>query len=150
MDEKLRCKLKWIIITGAHTIGFSHCSQFSKRIYKFRSKNRIDPTLNLDYAKQLKEMCPANVDPRFAISLDPISPQVFDNQYFKNLVQGKGLLTSDQTLFTDTRSRKLVSLFASNSKAFELAFVTAITKLGRVGVKTGNQGEIRQDCTRVN
>lgn len=82
--------------------------------------------------------------------MDPASPQTFDNMYYKNLQQGKGLFTSDQSLFTDKRSRKFVNLFASNNTAFERAFVAAITKLGRVGVRTGKQGEIRHDCSMVN
>ena len=61
-----------------------------------------------------------------------------------------GLFSSDQVLFTDQRSRATVNLFASNEAAFNSAFVSAITKLGGVGVKTGNQGEIRIDCTKVN
>lgn len=140
----------YIISIGAHTIGFSHCSRISKRVYNFKSKLRIDPTLNLDYARHLRVLCPKNVDPRIAIHMDPNTPQTFDNVYYKNLQQGKGLFTSDQTLFTDPRSRKIVNLFASNSTAFKRAFVAAITKLGRVGVKTGNQGEVRKDCTLVN
>ncbi|KAK7849098.1 peroxidase 45 [Quercus suber] len=95
-------------------------------------------------------MCPINVDPRIAINMDPTTPNTFDNAYFKNLQQGKGLFSSDEILFTDTRSKSTVNLFASNNGAFQQAFVTAITKLGRVGVKTGNQGEIRRDCTRIN
>lgn len=95
-------------------------------------------------------MCPKNVDPRIAINMDPNTPRKFDNMYYKNLQQGKGLFTSDQILFTDKRSRGIVNLFATKNKAFEKAFVTAITKLGRVDVKTGNQGEIRHDCTIVN
>lgn len=95
-------------------------------------------------------MCPLNVDPRIAINMDPTTPQIFDNAYFKNLQQGMGLFTSDQILFTDTRSRSTVNLFASDNEAFNRAFVSAITKLGRVGVKTGNQGEIRRDCSFVN
>uniref|UniRef100_I1LVP1 Peroxidase n=1 Tax=Glycine max TaxID=3847 RepID=I1LVP1_SOYBN len=139
-----------IALSGAHTIGFSHCNKFSNRIYKFSPRNRIDPTLNLQYAFQLRQMCPLRVDPRIAINMDPVTPQKFDNQYFKNLQQGKGLFTSDQVLFTDARSKATVNLFASNEGAFQKAFVDAITKLGRVGVKTGNQGEIRFDCTRPN
>ncbi|KAL5771582.1 hypothetical protein ACOSP7_015736 [Xanthoceras sorbifolium] len=134
-----------VALSGAHTIGFSHCGRFSKRIY-----NRIDPTLNFQYAMQLRQMCPLNVDPRIAINMDPTTPQTFDNAYYKNLVKGMGLFSSDQILFTDLRSRSTVNLFASNNDAFEKAFVNAITKLGRVGVKTGRQGEIRTDCTRVN
>lgn len=137
-------------LLGAHTLGFSHCGKFSKRIYGFSPRNRIDPTLNLGYALQLRQMCPINVDPRIAINMDPTTPRTFDNAYYRNLQQGKGLFTSDQVLFTDTRSRPTVNLFASNNGAFGQAFVSAITKLGRVGVKTGNQGEIRFDCTRAN
>ncbi|MED6107363.1 Peroxidase 45 [Stylosanthes scabra] len=139
-----------VALSGAHTIGFSHCSQFSKRIYNFRTKNRIDPTLNPEYAKQLRRVCPKDVDPRIAIDMDPTTPRTFDNQYYKNLQQGKGLLSSDQTLFTDKRSRRLVNLFASNGTEFERAFVVAVRKLGRIGIRTGNQGEIRRDCTMIN
>ncbi|XP_010526357.1 PREDICTED: peroxidase 16 [Tarenaya hassleriana] len=139
-----------IALSGAHTIGFSHCGKFSKRIYNFSPKNRIDPTLNLRYALQLRQMCPVRVDPRIAINMDPTTPRTFDNAYFKNLQQGMGLFSSDQILFTDQRSRSTVNLFASNEGAFRQAFVSAITKLGRVGVLTGNAGEIRRDCTRVN
>lgn len=95
-------------------------------------------------------MCPLKVDPRIAINMDPVSPRKFDNQYFINLQQGKGLFTSDQVLFTDSRSKATVNLFASNEKAFQTAFIDAITKLGKVGVKTGNQGEIRIDCSKAN
>lgn len=135
---------------GAHTIGFSHCGKFSKRIYNFSPTNRIDPTLSRNYALQLRQMCPINVDPRIAINMDPTTPQTFDNAYFQNLQKGMGLFVSDQVLFTDSRSTATVNLFASNNAAFQQAFVTAITKLGRVGVKTGNQGEIRRDCSAVN
>ncbi|XP_021893129.1 peroxidase 16-like [Carica papaya] len=139
-----------IALSGAHTIGFSHCSKFSKRIYNFNPKSRIDPTLNRNYVFQLRQMCPLRVDSRIAINMDPTTPQTFDNAYYKNLQQGRGLFVSDQVLFSDQRSRGTVNLFASNNTAFIKAFVIAITKLGRVGVKTGRQGEIRIDCTRPN
>ncbi|KOM28977.1 hypothetical protein LR48_Vigan627s002600 [Vigna angularis] len=139
-----------IALSGAHTIGFSHCNRFSKRIYNFSPKNRIDPTLDLQYAFQLRQMCPLKVDPRIAINMDPVTPQKFDNQYFKNLQNGQGLFTSDQVLFTDERSKATVNSFASDERTFQKAFIDAITKLGRVGVKTGKQGEIRFDCTRSN
>ncbi|XP_071742124.1 peroxidase 16-like [Rutidosis leptorrhynchoides] len=136
-----------IALSGAHTLGFSHCSRFAPRLY---GKNGIDPTLNKQYAQQLKQMCPQNVDPQIAINMDPTTPQTFDNAYYQNLQQGKGLFSSDQVLFTDSRSKATVNLFATSQTAFNQAFVTAITKLGRVGVLTGNKGEIRRDCTRTN
>ncbi|KAJ4826664.1 Peroxidase 51 [Turnera subulata] len=135
-----------IALSAAHTLGFSHCSRFAKRIYNFSPQNPIDPSLNKTYATQLQGMCPQNVDQRIAINMDPNTPRTFDNMYYKNLVQGKGLFTSDQVLFTDTSSQPTVRAWASNSQAFQNAFVTAITKLARVGVKTGKNGNIRRDC----
>ncbi|EYU29642.1 hypothetical protein MIMGU_mgv11b014936mg, partial [Erythranthe guttata] len=133
-----------------HTLGFSHCTQITNRLYNFSPGTPVDPTLNRQYATQLQGMCPRNVDPRVAIDMDPTSPRIFDNAYFQNLVQGKGLFTSDQVLFTDSRSRNTVTTWASNSQAFNAAFIQAITKLGRVGVKTGGNGNIRFDCGRFN
>ncbi|KAI3441017.1 uncharacterized protein J3R85_002862 [Psidium guajava] len=139
-----------IALSAAHTVGFSHCGQFSNRIYNFSRQNPIDPTLNQSYAHQLQGMCPRNVDLQRAIDMDPNTPQTFDNMYFKNLRNGMGLFTSDQVLFTDPRSKPTVNTWAGNSPAFQTAFVSAMTKLGRVGVKTVRNGNIRRDCAAFN
>uniref|UniRef100_A0A5B6ZEA1 Peroxidase n=1 Tax=Davidia involucrata TaxID=16924 RepID=A0A5B6ZEA1_DAVIN len=139
-----------IALSAAHTLGFSHCNKFANRIYNFSSQNPVDPTLNTAYAAQLQSMCPKNVDPRIAINMDPNTPRTFDNVYFQNLQQGKGLFTSDQVLFTDPRSKSTVNAWANNSPDFQKAFVTAMTKLGRVGVKTGSTGNIRSNCAAFN
>ncbi|GLU20111.1 hypothetical protein SLE2022_363250 [Rubroshorea leprosula] len=139
-----------VALSGAHTVGFSHCSKFASRIYNFSNQNPVDPTVNQAYATQLQQMCPKNVDPTIAINMDPNTPRKFDNVYYKNLQQGKGLFTSDQILFTDSRSKATVNAWASSSQAFQNAFVAAITKLGRVGVKTGKNGNIRKDCSAFN
>nr|GLL26422.1 peroxidase 51-like [Ipomoea trifida] len=139
-----------IALSAAHTLGFSHCNRFSNRIYNFSPKNPVDPTLNKQYASQLQANCPRNVNPLIAINMDPVTPRTFDNVYFKNLQKGMGLFTSDQVLYTDSRSKSTVDLWANNPKAFQNAFKVAITKLGRVGVKTGRNGNIRFDCGRFN
>lgn len=135
-----------IALSAAHTLGFSHCSKFSSRIYG----NPVDPTVNKTYLGQLRSMCPKNVDPRIAINMDPNTPRTFDNMYYKNLQQKMGLFTSDQVLWEDTRSRPTVNLWAANKQAFQSAFITAMTKLGRVGVKTGRNGNIRRNCAAFN
>ncbi|KAI9165655.1 hypothetical protein LWI28_018143 [Acer negundo] len=135
-----------IALSAAHTVGFSHCGKFSNRIYNFNGKTPVDPTINKAYVTQLQNMCPRNVDSRIAINMDPISPNKFDNTYFKNLQNGMGLFTSDQILNEDPRSKPTVNAWAASSTAFDKAFITAITKLGRVGVKTGRNGKIRSDC----
>lgn len=139
-----------IALSAAHTLGFSHCNKFANRIYNFSRQNPVDPTLNKAYAAQLQAMCPKKVDPRIAINMDPNTPRTFDNAYYKNLVEGKGLFTSDQILFTDPRSKSTVMAWAGNKAAFEKAFIAAMTKLGRVGVKTGTNGNIRRNCAAFN
>ncbi|XP_065878848.1 peroxidase 55 [Euphorbia lathyris] len=139
-----------IALSGAHTVGFSHCSRFANRLYSFSSSSPVDPSLAPDYAKQMMDACPRDVSPDIAVDLDPTTPRIFDNAYYQNLIAGKGLLASDQVLFTDSESKFTVSKFAISSVDFNAAFVTAMIKLGRVGVKTGNQGTIRTDCTVLN
>lgn len=139
-----------VALSGAHTVGFSHCDKFSKRIYGFAPNNTVDPTLNPQYANQLMAMCPKNVDPRIAVNIDPITPSKFDNWYYKNLIQGKGLFTSDQVLYTDPRTKPAVTNWAQNTIAFKQAFAQAMIKLGRVGVKTGTNGNIRLRCDAFN
>ncbi|OWM86989.1 hypothetical protein CDL15_Pgr016026 [Punica granatum] len=133
-----------------HIIGVSHCSHVFKRIYNFNLTHPIDPTLNLSYARHLREFCPRNMDPNKVIDMDPTTTHIFDNAYFKNLQNGSRLFSSDQALFTDLRSRPTVNFFALNNTAFREAFKTAMTKLGRVGVLMGSKGEIRINCTRPN
>ncbi|KAF7801711.1 peroxidase 55 [Senna tora] len=87
------------------------------------------------------QSCPRNFDPDIAIGLDVQSPRGFDNLYFQDLVSGRGLLSSDQVLFTDSASKSTVVEFANSGSEFNGAFFNAMRKLGRVGVKVGKQGE---------
>ena len=74
-------------------------------------------------------------------------PVGFDNAFYRNLQVDKGLLCSDQVLYSNMRSRNTVDYYVSNQGAFFGDFVVAMTKLGRIGVKTpATGGEIRRDC----
>ncbi|CAM8992288.1 unnamed protein product [Rhodiola kirilowii] len=139
-------QLDMIALSGAHTVGFSHCKRFSDRLYS----TSTDPPLDPAYAQQLIAVCPKDVPPEVAIDMDPQTPRSFDNLYYQNLVQGKGMFISDQVLFEDGNSKATVMEFAKNGGEFNAAFVAGMRKLGRVGVKTGNVGEIRRDCTTFN
>ncbi|XP_057481833.1 peroxidase 55 [Actinidia eriantha] len=143
-------QLDMIALSGAHTLGFSHCARFANRLYSFSPSSPVDPSLDPTYAQQLMQACPRDVDPSIAIEMDPVTPRTFDAVYYENLVAGKGLFTSDDVLFTNPASQPTVNDFANNPSAFNGAFITAMRNLGRVGVKTGSQGEIRRDCTAFN
>ncbi|EMS50398.1 Peroxidase 35 [Triticum urartu] len=157
-----------IALSAAHTVGFAHCGTFTGRIQTAAADPTMDPgdapnvqsygilARNLQnlYAmvwNTLLAACPAGVDPNVALEIDPVTPHAFDNQYFINLQKGMGLLTSDQVLYADARSRPTVDAWAANSSDFEAAFVAAMTSLGRVGVKTDPAlGNIRRDCAVLN
>jgi peroxidase len=136
-----------VALSAGHTVGFAHCGTFAGRI---RGAAAPDPMLNRSLAEKLAAWCPDGVDPRVAVTMDVVTPRVFDNQYFRNLQSGMGLLASDQLLYTDPRSRPIVDTLARSSVAFERAFVEAITKMGRIGIKTGAQGNIRRNCVVLN
>lgn len=112
--------------------------------------SKKDPSINATYLPQLKDLCPKDVDRRKEIFMDPITPGKFDNVYYQNLQQGRGLFKSDQALFTDPRSKPTVNLWASNGQLYNQAFVNSMIKLGRVGVKTGRDGNIRSNCETLN
>ena len=128
----------------------THCDKFVRRIYTFKKRLKYNPPMNLDFLRSLRKVCPMNYTPTNFAMLDVSTPKTFDNAYFDNLRYNKGLLASDQVLFTDRRSRPTVELFAANATAFNNAFVAAMAKLGRIGVKTGRDGEVRKVCTAVN
>ncbi|GKV40580.1 hypothetical protein SLEP1_g48205 [Rubroshorea leprosula] len=47
-----------VTLSGAHSIGVSHCSSFSGRLYSFNATPPQDPSLDPSYAAFLKTKCP--------------------------------------------------------------------------------------------
>ncbi|RCV12401.1 hypothetical protein SETIT_2G266900v2 [Setaria italica] len=149
--------LDMVALSGAHTVGFAHCTRFTGRLYRHGVAGggggggaSVDPSYDPAYARQLMEACPPDVGATIAVDMDPVTPTAFDNAYYGNLAGGMGLFTSDQALYSDGASRPAVGDFAKNQTRFFEAFKDAMVKLGRVGVKTGRHGEIRRDCTAFN
>lgn len=131
---------------GGHTVGFSHCSSFQNRIRNFNATHDIDPTLQPSFAASLRSICPDQNKPKNAgTSMDP-SSTTFDNTYYKLILQGKGLFSSDQALLTSPKTKELVSKFASSRQTFYKAFASSMIKMSSI---TGGQ-EIRKECRVVN
>ncbi|XP_058091018.1 peroxidase 12-like [Magnolia sinica] len=133
-----------VALSGTHTIGISHCTSFENRLYPTQ-----DPTLDQTFARRLYNRCPA-LNSTNTTNLDLRSPNVFDNKYYVDLMNRQGLLTSDQTLYTDRRTRPIVTSFAVNQTLFFEKVSLAMVKMGQMSVLTGTQGEIRTNCSALN
>ncbi|CAN4116453.1 unnamed protein product [Withania somnifera] len=79
--------------------------------------------------------------------MDIRSPNIFNNKYYVDLITRQGLFTSDQDLFTDQRTRGIVTSFARDQNVCFDKFVIAMIKMGQLNVLTGGQGEIRAKCS---
>ncbi|AQK66607.1 peroxidase 16 precursor [Zea mays] len=127
-----------IALSGGHTIGAASCGSFAYRV-------GADPAMDPALAQQVLARCPGGGPAGFAF-LDATTPLRFDNEYYRNLLGGMGILASDQVLYADPRSRGAVERYAADQAAFFGDFAAAMTRLGRVGVRTAADGEIRRDC----
>ncbi|CAN8277060.1 unnamed protein product [Cochlearia groenlandica] len=135
-----------VVLSGGHTLGFAHCSSFQNRIHNFNTNSQIDPTLNPSFATTLKSVCPAHNTVKNAGSAMDQSTTSFDNVYYKMLMQGKSLFSSDQALMTSHSTKKLVVKYADSNEEYERAFVKSMIKMSSI---SGNGQEVRLNCRLV-
>ncbi|WMV16587.1 hypothetical protein MTR67_009972 [Solanum verrucosum] len=135
-----------VALSGGHTLGFSHCSSFNNRIHNFNNTHDVDPTLHPTLAATLRGICPLKNRAKNAGSpMDP-SSTMFDNTYYKLILQNKSLFSSDQALLSNPKTKNLVSDFASSKDAFFKAFANSMIKMSSIN---GGQ-EVRKDCRVAN
>lgn len=127
---------------------------FSNRLFNFSGTGAPDSTMDTDMVADLQKLCPQNGDGNVTTALDRNSTDVFDNHYFKNLLNNKGLLSSDQGLFSSAdgvaATKSLVESYSSDSSLFMTDFVNSMIKMGNISPLTGSNGEIRKNCRVVN
>ncbi|XP_042493597.1 peroxidase 17-like [Macadamia integrifolia] len=136
-----------VALSGSHSIGNGRCFSIVYRLYNQSGTGKPDPAMEPEYREKLDKLCPIGGDEEIIGDLDA-TPHVFDNQYFKDLVSGRGFLNSDQTLYTNEWTREFVQNFSSNQEEFFNAFVEGMVKMG--DLQSGRPGEIRQNCRVVN
>ncbi|KAL5795793.1 hypothetical protein ACOSQ2_000613 [Xanthoceras sorbifolium] len=142
-----------VTLSGAHSIGVSHCTSFSTRLYSFNATHPQDPSMDPRFAAILKTRCPppsngATRGP--TVPLDFTTPNRLDNRYYSELMNRRGLLTSDQTLKDSPLTSKMVSDNARNGAAWGAKYAKAMVHMGSLDVLSGTQGEIRRVCSVVN
>ncbi|KAJ1398476.1 Secretory peroxidase [Sesbania bispinosa] len=137
-----------VALLGAHSVGRVHCMNLVHRLYP-----TVDETLDPAHAEYLKRRCPTpNPDPKAVLYArnDLKTPMIIDNNYYKNILQHKGLLTVDEELATDPRTAPYVQKMADDNEYFYQQFSRAILLLSENNPLTADQGEIRKDCRFVN
>ncbi|KAK6932360.1 hem peroxidase [Dillenia turbinata] len=141
-----------VVLSGGHTIGTSHCSSFSNRLYDFSGKGETDtdPTLDPNYIIRLKTRCRSLSDTTTLVEMDPGSFKTFDTSYYALLPKRRGLFQSDAALLDDSETRAYVHEATTDGSSFFKDFGVSMVNMGRIGALTSSQGEIRRVCYNVN
>jgi peroxidase len=118
-----------VALQGAHTFGRAQC--------QFTQQN-----------------CTAGQAEGTLVNLDAVTPDVFDNKYYGNLLQGHTQLPSDQVMLSDpvaaATTAPIVRRFSGSQKNFFRNFAASMIKMGNISPLTGRDGEIRKNCRMVN
>ncbi|GLJ48503.1 hypothetical protein SUGI_1023590 [Cryptomeria japonica] len=138
-----------VVLSGAHTIGTSHCGAFASRISK-----PTDPSLAESYATKLRIKCKPG-DNKSLVEMDPGSFRTFDNHYYINLRRKRGLFASDTALVTDAEANSFINsaLASSTSNStswFFTEFGKSMEKMGTIDILTGNAGQVRHHSALIN
>ncbi|XP_054778205.1 peroxidase 47 isoform X2 [Prosopis cineraria] len=128
-----------VALSGGHTLGVARCSSFKNRL------NKADPALDSEFAKTLSKTCRGGDN-----SEQPFDPtrNDFDNLYYNALLRKNGVLTSDQTLYSNPTTRNFVNGYALNQAMFFFDFQQAMVKMSLLDVK--DDGEVRENCRKIN
>ncbi|KAL6841907.1 hypothetical protein ACP4OV_028419 [Aristida adscensionis] len=133
-----------VVLSGAHSIGRSHCSSFFDRLPAGSSD--MDPAL----AASLEQQCRSSNGGDNTVAQDYKTSDVLDNEYYRNVVNHKVLFASDAALLNSSDTMKLVYAGAAFPRLWQYKFGEAMVKMGGVEVKTAANGEIRKMCGFVN
>lgn len=134
-----------VALSGGHTFGQAHC-----RVVDFQLSPQISADLKPAFAANLSRIClPANNSAKAGITvhLDFITKDLFDNNYYKNVLNKVAVFHSDAALLDAPDTKQLVQLYAKDQNKFFEQFKVSMVKLSQLGVLTGQNGIIRKTCS---
>ncbi|KAK4401890.1 Peroxidase N1 [Sesamum angolense] len=140
--------------------GFTDSIDVQKQKFQDKGLNTQDLvtlvgyTTSLQPARRLPSIAPGNGDGSRRVGLDNGSENRFDSTFFSNLRDGRGILESDQKLWTDDSTKSFVQRYLGVrgllGLTFNVEFGRSMVKMSNVEIKTGSNGEIRRVCSAVN
>ncbi|XP_047338014.1 peroxidase 27-like [Impatiens glandulifera] len=138
------------VLSGGHTIGIGHCFAINNRLYNFTGNGDSDPSMDPNYVAHLKVKCRPGDQTTF-VEMDPGSFRTFDDDYYTLVSKRRGLFQSDAALLDDRETKGYVELQRSTGgSTFFEDFRVSMVKMGKIGVLTGREGQIRKHCAFVN
>ena len=131
-------------------IGRSTCGPVLSRL-----GGGVDPThLDATYLSNLTTACNGTKIPdRSYVNLDVKTRRVLDSQYYTNLGNNMGLLSTDEELYYDPRTAPYVSVLGSQPQIFFSQFSVSMTNLGNIvntTTSTATRSQVRINCNFVN
>ncbi|KAI6699153.1 hypothetical protein NL676_019272 [Syzygium grande] len=141
-------------LLGAHSMGKTHCSYITDRLYNFNNTGKPDPNMDSSFLDQISKECPPNSksqgDPQ--VFLDPASGSsyTFSNSFYTRLLNRQAVLGVDQQLALGDDTSQIAQEFEAGFEDFRKVFALSMNRMGNIGVLTGDQGEIRKSCRAVN
>ncbi|XP_039065199.1 peroxidase 60-like [Hibiscus syriacus] len=112
-------------------------------------RGEADPTMDPSLAKQLRLICPENSKADAPVSLDQnlTSTFVFDNSFYNQTKNHRGILAIDQALALDPLTSNIVANLSTGND-FRARFGQAMVNLGAV-VLNDKKSEIRKSYRAV-
>ncbi|KAF6173250.1 hypothetical protein GIB67_026945 [Kingdonia uniflora] len=136
-----------VAILGAHTLGVGHCLSIVRRLYD----PKLDMQMDSSFELLLRIKCPTKIPlSNLTFVTNDITPVIFDNQYYHDIIGGKGLFGIDSSISKHSQTAQIVIDFALNENYFFKVFSSAFVKLLSSNVLTGKYGEIRNECNKIN
>ncbi|KAK4710001.1 hypothetical protein R3W88_004514 [Solanum pinnatisectum] len=151
-DEHFKVKkVSFLIVlwvqSCSHSVFFPQCIKLVQHLYP-----EVVPQLNPEHIPHILKKCPYSIPDSKAMQYvrnDKGTPMKLDNNYYRNILDNKGLMLVDQQLAVDKRTRLYVKKMAKNQDYFK-KFARAITVLSENNPLTGTKGEIRKQCYLAN
>lgn len=137
-----------VALLGSHSVGRTHCVKLVHRLYP-----EVDPAFPADHVEHMLKKCYDPIpDPKAVqyVRNDHGTPMVLDNNYYRNILDNRGLLLVDHQLAYDKRTKPYVKKMAKSQDYFFKEFSRAITILSENNPLTGTKGEIRKQCNVAN
>ncbi|MED6182696.1 Peroxidase 11 [Stylosanthes scabra] len=146
-----------VALAGAHTIGMARCQSFRSRIYGDYGFTSVKNPISESQLSNLRSVCPpmggGKADNNIS-AMDYVTPNLFDNSFYQLLLNGEGLLNSDQEMYSSVfgiQTRELVKKYAADPLDFFRQFSESMVKMGNItNSKSFVMGEVRKNCRFVN